>query len=101
MKDNNQYKDEIEEFFHAGKNYTTLGCCGGDYCYEEHDQEIRGWLQQAFTSIEKRVRSEEREKDSGIAMWLSSLRVIKSSVVKKGNVMVNEEEFEALTQSNP
>ena len=52
----------VNDFFYAGTNHTSLGCCGGDYCTGDHDDEIRKYLR----ASNQRVRLQTLQEVQGM-----------------------------------
>ena len=89
MKNNNQYKEEIEKLGNTSYDFQMA-----NFLDEVQLEDIR----KAFASLEKRVRSEEREKAVEILNKLEEMPI--DYIVKKyGSYELAF--MQALTQSNP
>lgn len=76
----------VKDFFHAGKNHTSLGCCGGDNCYEKHDIEIKVWLTNAIGSLVQKAKAQN----------LKSERKFTAQELIEARVEAKEEERERI-----
>jgi hypothetical protein len=50
-------KDNWEEEFENNE----LSCCGGDYCYKDHDRELKDFISKTIKQAEERERAETIE----------------------------------------